>query len=68
MTVVGFTGKGLAECCWFDDGKKEHRAQFPEAALIATPVAGLSDEQLRAKVENELLQHESKAKQPKKTK
>ena len=68
MTVVSYTKKGQTECCWFDSGNKERRTQFPEAALIATPVAELSDEQLRAKVENELPQHESKAKQPKKTK
>lgn len=64
MTVVGYTKKGQVECCWFDSDNKERRTQFPQAALMATPAAELSDEQLRTRVENELLQHESGAKQP----
>jgi uncharacterized protein YodC (DUF2158 family) len=66
MTVVGYTEKGQTECCWFDDDKKERRTQFPEAALVLTPAAELSDDQLRAEMQNILLQHDSKTRQHKK--
>jgi uncharacterized protein YodC (DUF2158 family) len=65
MTIIGYTEKGQAECCWFDNDRKERRSQFPEAALIAMPVSELSDEQLRIAVQNDLLQHERKASRPK---
>lgn len=68
MTVVDYTEKGQVECCWFDSDNKERRTQFPEAALMATPAAELSDEQLRTRVENELLRHQSKVTQSKKAK
>lgn len=60
MTVVSYKKKGQAECCWFDSDNKERRTQFPEAALITTPAAELSDERLRARVQEEL-QQKSKA-------
>lgn len=68
MTVVGYTGKGQAECCWFDDDKKQHRIKFPESALHETPVAELSDEQLRSCVHATLVRRECKRGQPNKTK
>lgn len=68
MTVVGHTKSGEAECCWFDDDRKERRTHFPESALLVTPMAELSDAQLRARVENELLQQGSMARHPKRAK
>lgn len=66
MTVVGYTENGQVECCWFDGDNKERRARFPDAALMPTPAAELSDEQLRAEVQKDLLQNKSKPTQPKK--
>ena len=60
MTIVGYTEKDQAECCWFDNDQKERRTQFPEAALVVMPAEELSDEQLRARVQEEL-QQKSKA-------